>query len=63
MTIFGEIYFEALELYTIAREAAVDELNRENCDEYVANALVEFSEACRLLVDAAGERAMDENTS
>jgi len=60
MTTFGNIYFESLEMYAIAREAAADELAREDCDEYLANSLVELSEACRGLCDIAGERAQAE---
>jgi len=59
MKIFANIYFEALEMYEIAREGAADELGRADCDERVANALVELSEACRLLCDAAGGRAVN----
>jgi hypothetical protein len=57
MTTFGDIYFEALEIYTIARDGAMDELNRPDCDEYVSNALVELSESCRRLCEIAAERA------
>jgi len=60
MKIFANIYFEALEMYEIAREGAADELGRPGCDERVANAMIELSETCRLLCDAACGRAVND---
>lgn len=56
MKSFSEMYFELLEMYEMARDGAIDEMNRADADLYIANALMEYAEALHKLCDHVAER-------